>query len=1144
MKALSPDGSGIPAAPPLRVRLLGGFSVTRDGGAPSAQRWARPSARTLVKLLAVAPGHRLHREEVMSVCWPEADARAAAGSLRVALHAARHALEPELPPRAASSYLVADGALLSLAPGLVRVDADEAESAARASLRLGRMPELSAALCLFTGELLPEDRYAHWAAARRGQLALLRERLLLRLAEGHLDAAPERAAAFAQQVLAASPAEELAHRVLIDALLRQGLRRRAVHQYHVCREALDTELGVRPAPETERLHRAALAAAPAPLPTAPPLPAPVRGVRGALPLRGRAAALERLLAPQGPPVRLLTGEAGVGKTRLAGEVARRASEAGTAVLWGSGHDAEGHTPYGAFAEALDGWLAEHTAAERAGVGAEYPELASFLPSLGRAGEARGRSPEEERDRLFRASTMLLADLATRCPVLVVLDDLHAADTGSFQLLSHLARRSRDRGTALRFLVTYREEEVPEGDARRAAVTALLRQRLAVREEVARLGERDCLAVARDAVAGDAVAGDAVAGDAVAGDGVAGAPDRDWARRAWELSLGNPLFAVELARGLAEDPGGAGTGRAPEGVRELVAGRLARLDPDARRVVEALSVAGGEAALSELLDVAAHGLRPPLAGHSAAEALERAVAASIVEEREVVVAGRPEEGLAFRHPLVRLTCYERLSAARRRGLHAAFARAVAHRRPDAVDTLASHYTRADDPRAADYLRRAAERAAGLYANDTADRYYRDLVARLDVDAARARLAHAHVLRRMGDYERAVEVLRLALAEFERRGEHDDTVHTAALLAETLGKTSAPAAARRVLREHPVTPDTAPAPAASHHLARSLVLCVRGRYAAGAEATRQALAAARRVPGTAGEGLIARAYALRAANLGLAGRFDRAREAGDRALPPAEAYGDPTLLGSVLSTLRENARRAGRLHEALETGSRALALAEHSGDPTAAAFERANLAELRLLLGEPEPARALAEQSVTGAEPYDAWCFPYALTTLARVRAHLGETAEATALLDRAEKVAAAHGDRQAEHEGRTARAELALHARRPEEALRALDGHRADAPVLAAWAELLCGRPADGLRLARAELTRARRTGERLAEIEARLALATCLSRLTRTTEGARELARAESQARTLPYPAGTRRATWARQLLPPPDEKTTPPPPR
>ncbi|EGJ77318.1 hypothetical protein STTU_4528 [Streptomyces sp. Tu6071] len=165
------------------------------------------------------------------------------------------------------------------------------------------MPELSAALGLFTGELLPEDRYAHWAATRRGQLALLRERLLLRLAEGHLDAAPERAAAFAQQVLAASPAEELAHRVLIDALLRQGLRRRAVHQYHVCREALDTELGVRPAPETERLHRAALAAAPAPLPHRPAAArARPRGARrpSAARARRRAGAAARPAGPTGP----------------------------------------------------------------------------------------------------------------------------------------------------------------------------------------------------------------------------------------------------------------------------------------------------------------------------------------------------------------------------------------------------------------------------------------------------------------------------------------------------------------------------------------------------------------------------------------------------------------------------------------------------------------------------------------------------------------------------------------------------------------------------------------------------------------------------------------------------------------------------
>ncbi|MFI2780755.1 ATP-binding protein [Streptomyces sp. ALB3] len=1108
MSAREPEGTGT-AAPVLRLRLFGGFRATRDGGPALAERWPRPGASALVKLLAVVPGHRLHREQVIATCWPDADQRTAAGSLRVALHSARHTLEPELLPRVASSYLISDGAFLRLDSATVCIDADEAESAARAALADGGLHELGAALDRFTGELLPEDRYARWADDRRGRLALLREQLLLRLGRAHLDrGAAADAVTVAQQVLAASPAEELAHRILIEAWLRQGLRRRAVHQYHVCREALDTELGVRPGPETERLHRAALASAPASGPATPLLPAPLRAGSSAPPLRGRDALLDRLLTEGGPPVTLLTGEAGVGKTRLAGEVARRAVAAGTAVLWGGNQDAEGHTPYGAFAEALEGWIAGHTAAERARVGSEYPELAAFLPALGQVGATSERSPEEERDRLFRASTALLGDLASVRPVLVVLDDLHAADSGSYQLLGHLARRAVERGTALRFLVTYREEELPEDDRRRSVVASLLRQRLCAREELGRLGEEACLAVARDATPG-------VARD-------------EHVRRVWELSVGNPLFAVELARDLSA----GGTGDfAPEGVRELVADRLVRIDADARRIVEALSVAGGEAALSELLDVAGDGMHPPVRGAAAADALERAISASLVEERQIVVAGRPVAGVAFRHPLVRLTCYEQLTVVRRRQLHAAFAQAVQRRRPDAVDTLASHFARADDPRAAEYLRRAAERAAALYANDTADRYYRDLVDRLDIDAARARLAHAHVLRRMGHFTQAADTVRLALAEFERRGEHDDAVLAAALLAETLVKAGAPRSGHRALREHPVTTDTAPEPAAAHFLAWSVLRCVQGRYTAGAEVARSALAAARGVPGPRGQGLVARAFALLAANLGLAGRFDQAREAGDEALAPAEAYGDPTLLGSVLSTLRENARRSGRLRQAVEIGARALGLAEQSGDPTAAAFERTNLAELQLLLEAPEPAGVLAEQAVAGAEAYDAWCFPYTLATMARVRLFSGETAEGTALLDRAERVAAAYGDRQAEHEVRTARAELALHARRPDDALRALDGYADDAPVLVAWAELLSERAEAAVRLAGAEVARAERTGERLAEVEARIVLGASLAWLARTAEGTTELERAESLAEALPYPAGARRAAWARNLL-------------
>ncbi|MEV5603967.1 AAA family ATPase [Streptomyces sp. NPDC052299] len=1097
-----------PAPPLVRIRLFGGFRVTRDGGPALAERWPRQTAQSLVKLLAVVPGHRLHREQVIDVCWPDTDPQAAQGSLRVALHAARRALEPELASRATSSYLASEGGLLYLDPVRVRIDADRAEERAHTALATGGVAELRQALDRFSGEFLPEDRYADWAEGRRSQLAELKERLLLALAGAQLEAgAAQEAVTVAELVLGSSPAEELAHRLLIDAYTRLGLRRRAVRQYHVCRAALDAELGVRPGPETERLHRAALAAEPAGPPSAPSLPASLR-VPAATPLRGREAVLRRLLTADGPAVvTVLTGEAGVGKTRLVGEVARRAAASGTAVLWGGGHDAEGHTPYGAFAEALDGWLAERDEAERARVGGEYPELAAFLPALGRVRADSERSPEEERDRLFRATAALLGELATAQPVLIVLDDLHAADLGSFQLLSHLARRAAQRD-GWRFLVTYREEEIPDGDPRGAGLSSLVRQGLAVREDVPRLDQAACLAVVRDTV------------------GQTAAPASRTPDRIWELSLGNPLFAVELAHGMAD-----GTGTiAPDGVRQLVADRLARLDHDARRIVEALSVAGPETSLSELLDVAAHGLHPAVTGGAATDALERAMDASLIEERDILVGGRHEAGLTFRHPLVRLTCYEKLSAIRRRQLHGAFAQAVLRRRPDAVDTLASHFTRADDPRAAEYLRRAAARAAALFANDTADRYYRDLVARLDVDAARARLAHSQVLRRMGNFAQAAEVLRLALDEFVRRGDHEDIVLAAAWLADTLGRTGLPDAGRQVLAAHPVTPDTAPEPAAGHYLAQAVLCRIQGRYEDAYPAAQQAVTAGQRVAGRAGEGLMARAHSLRASILGLSGRLDEAREAVALALPPAEAYGDPTLLGSVLSTLRENERRGGRLREAVATGQRALDLAEQSGDPAGAAFERANLAELWLLLEDFDTARTLAEAAVAGAEQDDAWCLPYTLAALALVRMRTGDAADAAALLDRAQS-SPGLVDRQAGHEVRAARAELALRDGLPGQARRALEGHERDVPVLAAWAELRSGRPEPARRLAADEVARAARTGERLAEADARTVLALALHRLG-DGEAAREaLTRADELVRSLPYPAGAAHVAGARALM-------------
>ena len=156
--------------------------------------------------------------------------------------------------------------------------------------------------------------------------------------------------------------------------------------------------------------------------------------------------------------------------------------------------------------------------------------------------------------------------------------------------------------------------------------------------------------------------------------------------------------------------------------------------------------------------------------------------------------------------------------------------------------------------------------------------------------------------------------------------------------------------------------------------------------------------------------------------------------------------------------------------------------------------------------------------------------YALAALARVLIRTGGAGRAASLLDRAQRSAVAHDDRQARSEVRRAAAEMALLERRPQEALAVLDG-APDAPIQAAWAELLSGRPDTTRALAAAELARARLTGERIVEAEIQIALAVSLSRLG-DDDGARQtLSQAETLVLTLPYPAGMSRAAAARRLM-------------
>ncbi|HKR98111.1 MAG TPA: hypothetical protein VJU79_01230 [Candidatus Dormibacteraeota bacterium] len=167
----------------MRVAVLGGFRVERAGLERPLGGWQRRTAKSLTKLLAAHPQHRLHRDQILEFLWPNAEVESALNGFGKALHAARRAFEPDLLPRESSAYLRLTESMVALDTTSVTVDADEFQRSAETALGKGDITAYRSALAGYGGELLPEDRYEDWCADRRDFLAGLHLRLLFELAE-------------------------------------------------------------------------------------------------------------------------------------------------------------------------------------------------------------------------------------------------------------------------------------------------------------------------------------------------------------------------------------------------------------------------------------------------------------------------------------------------------------------------------------------------------------------------------------------------------------------------------------------------------------------------------------------------------------------------------------------------------------------------------------------------------------------------------------------------------------------------------------------------------------------------------------------------------------------------------------------------
>ena len=229
------------------IRLLGGFHVEIDGSPVPVQAWRHRRGADLVKLLALAPDHKLHREQVMDALWPGLSRDAAAANLRKAIHYARKAL-------GAQQGVAPQGEMVALWPDAeLSVDAARFEAAASGALATGRA--LDAAARLYTGELIPEDRYADWSEPHRARIQDLYVRLL-------------RQGRRWKDLLKVDRSDEEAHRALMDGYLAANNRQAAIRQFQRLREVLRVDLGVGPDEQSVALFEKAVATA-APRPSRP-----------------------------------------------------------------------------------------------------------------------------------------------------------------------------------------------------------------------------------------------------------------------------------------------------------------------------------------------------------------------------------------------------------------------------------------------------------------------------------------------------------------------------------------------------------------------------------------------------------------------------------------------------------------------------------------------------------------------------------------------------------------------------------------------------------------------------------------------------------------------------------------------------------
>jgi DNA-binding SARP family transcriptional activator len=751
----------------IEIRLLGRFAVLRDGAEVPAGDFRQSLVRRLVRILASRRGEFVSRDFLVDALWPAGGPADPGANLRVLVTLARKALGPPAQIQSSSGgYTLAGG------EGCL-VDTEEFLRQAHAAagfLDQGRyepaLRAFRAALQVWRGEPLAEDAFEDWSREYRSRLMLVHLHMLEGAAQAALSmGAAVEAVGWAERAVSGEPLRERSNALLIEALADSGDTARALQAYDDFRRRLAEELGLDPSGEVQQVQARILRGE-----------APARVQSTELPLPNALGGYPKTFAGRTSEIRrardLLThasgrtgviwvlGEPGIGKTRLAAEIAREVHAGGGVALFGRCSE-DLNLPYQPFLEALE-WYLDH--APNPQFGEQPQDLVRLVPRVGDwVGQpelAGAASPEVQQHRLHESVRGWLTAAAGGRPLVLVVDDVHWADRATLALVGHLGS-SPEPSRA--WLVCTVRDSAPDG-VESAAVLA---------EQLDRRGTPGC----RLGLSGLDVQ---AVGELVAS--AAGGVDRRLGSFVEDLhreTAGNPLYVDSILR----DPA---SGSQPLGrsLPETISRRVGRLPPEVQTCLRAASIAGLE------FDLRVVALAAGFDEMEVLRALETAARAALLEEMAA-------NSYRFRHGVVRTALRMQLSESRRVRLHMRVGEAleVVHARKldQFAHQLSTHFLQAlpvgGAPKAYRYTVLAAQQAARLLSHEEeVAAYGRALQLLDDVDEgppARYRLlvARSEAQRRSGDVLGALVSLNEAVAEAEANADIERMAEAAIAFEET-------------------------------------------------------------------------------------------------------------------------------------------------------------------------------------------------------------------------------------------------------------------------------------------------------------------------------------------------------------------------